>query len=207
MSPEILRFLADAVFAFHGFFVLVVIPSTLLLLFGYYRSLPLLFFLHWTAVVIMVAGTAQYGRCPLVELEEADRQAVYYAALLVNVGCHTDAHEQARWFGDDLVLCVNNLSRFAQPVELSLQRCDDGGREIDALELAGAVKATGAHGVDLHHAFTDDVDAGRLLVREREPHGIPLALGQVFAFQLPRRPQLLRAASQPGLGKLPAMVV
>src|SRR5207244_11008311 len=25
-------------------------------------------------------------------------------ALLVNVGCHTDAHEQAKWFGDDLAL-------------------------------------------------------------------------------------------------------
>lgn len=40
----------------------------------------------------------------LVDLDEADRQAVYYAALLVNVGCHTDAHEQARWFGDDLAM-------------------------------------------------------------------------------------------------------
>jgi HD-GYP domain-containing protein (c-di-GMP phosphodiesterase class II) len=40
----------------------------------------------------------------LVDLDDADRQAVYYVALLVNVGCHTDAHEQARWFGDDLAL-------------------------------------------------------------------------------------------------------
>lgn len=40
----------------------------------------------------------------LVDLGDTDRQALYYAALLVNVGCHTDAHEQARWFGDDLAL-------------------------------------------------------------------------------------------------------
>ena len=40
----------------------------------------------------------------LVELGDADRQAVYYSALLVNVGCHTDAYEQARWFGDDIAL-------------------------------------------------------------------------------------------------------
>jgi HD-GYP domain-containing protein (c-di-GMP phosphodiesterase class II) len=33
-----------------------------------------------------------------------ERAAVYYAALLVNVGCHTDAHEQAKWFGDDISL-------------------------------------------------------------------------------------------------------
>jgi HD-GYP domain-containing protein (c-di-GMP phosphodiesterase class II) len=37
-------------------------------------------------------------------LDESRRSAVYYAALLVNVGCHTDAHEQARWFGDDIAL-------------------------------------------------------------------------------------------------------
>jgi hypothetical protein len=37
-------------------------------------------------------------------LEGQDRAAVYYTALLVNVGCHADAHEQAKWFGDDITL-------------------------------------------------------------------------------------------------------
>src|SRR5690348_17088393 len=37
-------------------------------------------------------------------LSEHDRVAVYYTALLVNVGCHADAHEQAKWFGDDITL-------------------------------------------------------------------------------------------------------
>src|SRR5437588_3891983 len=37
-------------------------------------------------------------------LDEAERSTVYYTALLINVGCHTDAHEQAKWFGDDLAL-------------------------------------------------------------------------------------------------------
>ncbi len=37
-------------------------------------------------------------------LGEQDRAAVYYTALLVNVGCHSDAHEQAKWFGDDITL-------------------------------------------------------------------------------------------------------
>jgi HD-GYP domain-containing protein (c-di-GMP phosphodiesterase class II) len=35
-------------------------------------------------------------------LDDAARTDVYYTALLVNVGCHTDAHEQAKWFGDDI---------------------------------------------------------------------------------------------------------
>jgi len=37
-------------------------------------------------------------------LAEQHRAAVYYTALLVNVGCHADAYEQAKWFGDDIAL-------------------------------------------------------------------------------------------------------
>jgi HD-GYP domain-containing protein (c-di-GMP phosphodiesterase class II) len=39
-----------------------------------------------------------------VGLDEHERAGVYYTALLINVGCHTDAHEQAKWFGDDIDL-------------------------------------------------------------------------------------------------------
>jgi HD-GYP domain-containing protein (c-di-GMP phosphodiesterase class II) len=39
-----------------------------------------------------------------IGLDDEQRAVVYYTALLVNVGCHTDAHEQAKWFGDDIVL-------------------------------------------------------------------------------------------------------
>jgi HD-GYP domain-containing protein (c-di-GMP phosphodiesterase class II) len=35
---------------------------------------------------------------------EEERSVVYYTALLINVGCHSDAHEQAKWFGDDIAL-------------------------------------------------------------------------------------------------------
>ena len=37
-------------------------------------------------------------------LDDNERADVYYTALLVNVGCHSDAHEQAKWFGDDIAL-------------------------------------------------------------------------------------------------------
>jgi HD-GYP domain-containing protein (c-di-GMP phosphodiesterase class II) len=39
-----------------------------------------------------------------VGLGDEDRSVVYYTALLVNVGCHSDAHEQAKWFGDDIAM-------------------------------------------------------------------------------------------------------
>ena len=33
-----------------------------------------------------------------IGLDDEQRAVVYYAALLVSVGCHSDAHEQAKWF-------------------------------------------------------------------------------------------------------------
>ena len=39
-----------------------------------------------------------------IGLDDEDRADVYYTALLVNVGCHSDAYEQAKWFGDDIAL-------------------------------------------------------------------------------------------------------
>ena len=39
-----------------------------------------------------------------IGLDESQRAVVYYTALLVNVGCHADAHEQAKWFGDDIAV-------------------------------------------------------------------------------------------------------
>src|SRR3954471_17725322 len=37
-------------------------------------------------------------------LDEATRAVVYYVGLISWVGCHVDAYEQAKWFGDDLAL-------------------------------------------------------------------------------------------------------
>src|SRR6478735_7045841 len=37
-------------------------------------------------------------------LDEAARAVVYYVGLIAWVGCHVDAYEQAKWFGDDLAL-------------------------------------------------------------------------------------------------------
>jgi HD-GYP domain-containing protein (c-di-GMP phosphodiesterase class II) len=37
-------------------------------------------------------------------LGEAERGVLFYSGLLAWVGCHTDAYEQAKWFGDDTTL-------------------------------------------------------------------------------------------------------
>ncbi|MFN8160235.1 MAG: HD domain-containing phosphohydrolase [Solirubrobacterales bacterium] len=48
----------------------------------------------------LIAGRLAEG----LGLDEEQRAAVYYTALLINVGCHSDAHEQAKWFGDDIAM-------------------------------------------------------------------------------------------------------
>jgi HD-GYP domain-containing protein (c-di-GMP phosphodiesterase class II) len=37
-------------------------------------------------------------------LDESTREVVYYVGLIAWVGCHVDAYEQAKWFGDDTAL-------------------------------------------------------------------------------------------------------
>jgi HD-GYP domain-containing protein (c-di-GMP phosphodiesterase class II)/DNA-binding CsgD family transcriptional regulator len=39
-----------------------------------------------------------------LELAEEDRDAVFFASLVAWVGCHVDAYEQAKWFGDEMAL-------------------------------------------------------------------------------------------------------
>jgi len=40
----------------------------------------------------------------LLGLADDERFVVYHTSLLVNVACHSDAHEQAKWFGDDIAV-------------------------------------------------------------------------------------------------------
>ncbi len=50
-------------------------------------------------------------------LDDNAREVVFYTSLLVWVGCHIDAYEQARWFGDDQA--VKHAQRFtdiARPI-------------------------------------------------------------------------------------------
>ena len=39
-----------------------------------------------------------------VGLGADDREAVFFGSLVAWVGCHVDAYEQAKWFGDETVL-------------------------------------------------------------------------------------------------------
>ena len=51
-----------------------------------------------------------------LELGDDERAVVYYTALLINVGCHSDAHEQAKWFGDDIALKSGKYENWGRPL-------------------------------------------------------------------------------------------
>ena len=52
---------------------------------------PMEHVLRQCVIALRLAGT--------LDLDEQTRVAVYYTPLLINIGCHTDAHEQAKWTG------------------------------------------------------------------------------------------------------------
>jgi HD-GYP domain-containing protein (c-di-GMP phosphodiesterase class II) len=54
-----------------------------------------------------------------IGLDEHERAVVYYTALLINIGCHSDAHEQAKWFGDDIA--VKSVKYDHEPRSLRMQ--------------------------------------------------------------------------------------
>jgi HD-GYP domain-containing protein (c-di-GMP phosphodiesterase class II) len=65
----------------------------------------------------------------LVGVDEDERATIYYTALLVNVGCHSDAHEQAKWFGDDIAL---KATKFGPHEPFSVGEALDMVRRIGA---------------------------------------------------------------------------
>ncbi|MEA2461954.1 MAG: hypothetical protein QOH90_2131 [Actinomycetota bacterium] len=82
-----------------------------------------------------------------VGLGEAGRAAVYYTALLINVGCHTDAHEQAKWFGDDIALKATKYDyglRSARGAIATIRRLGSGHPLIQRFRI-GVEFAVGGH--------------------------------------------------------------
>jgi HD-GYP domain-containing protein (c-di-GMP phosphodiesterase class II)/DNA-binding CsgD family transcriptional regulator len=65
-------------------------------------------------------------------LDEATRSTVYYVSLIAWVGCHVDAYEQAKWFGDDLALKAD--MRRVDMARVPARFVSDGLRPEEAIE-------------------------------------------------------------------------
>ncbi len=90
-------------------------------------------------------------------LDDDERATVYYTSLLVNVGCHTDAYELAKWFGDDISM---RSSKFDfEPGSLGeaatmVRMIGAGGSALDRIrtgvELATVDRSTMANMLMMH---------------------------------------------------------
>ena len=113
-----------------------------------------------------------------VGLEEEERAVVYYTALLINVGCHSDAHEQAKWFGDDIAMKAGKYDHELRSLRASLSglRLLGAGRSpVQRFQVALEFALSGHREVDT--MIADHADMARRLGEELElPAGVPVAL-------------------------------
>jgi HD-GYP domain-containing protein (c-di-GMP phosphodiesterase class II)/DNA-binding CsgD family transcriptional regulator len=105
-------------------------------------------------------------------LDEAKRGVVYYVSLLSWVGCHVDAYEQAKWFGDDIALKAEarRVDLSGLPAKAALLSHVGAGRGL--LERARlAVKFVGngltpREAIENHWLATNELAAALGLERE-----------------------------------------
>jgi HD domain len=91
-------------------------------------------------------------------MDEQSRATVYYTALLVNVGCHSDAHEQAKWFGDDISLKSEKYEhewRSLAGAAAGMRRLGSGNPPVHRFRIGLEFAVSGYREVDkmiAHHA-------------------------------------------------------
>jgi HD-GYP domain-containing protein (c-di-GMP phosphodiesterase class II) len=84
-----------------------------------------------------------------IGLDEEERAVTYYTALLVNVGCHSDAHEQAKWFGDDIALKSGKyISSNARAAAAALRLVGSGNPPLHRFRVGLEFAISGHRDVD-----------------------------------------------------------
>jgi HD domain len=115
-------------------------------------------------------------------LDESERAVVYYVALLAWLGCHSDAHEQAAWFGDDIALKADTYGTDMVGLSMAtfmLRHVGNGSPPLRRARLAASFGVSGreAHeSMDMSHCLI----AGQFAVRLGLGDGVRDALQHVF---------------------------
>lgn len=115
-------------------------------------------------------------------LDENERAAVYYTALLINIGCHSDAYEQANWFGDDIALksgWFDHPPRSLRRAAAIFRLVGSGSPPIDRVRAGLEFAVSGRRAMDalmnrhaqMARAFADDLPL---------PAGTPEALSSSY---------------------------
>jgi hypothetical protein len=90
----------------------------------------------------------------------SERKEVYYSGLLAWLGCHTDAYEQAKWFGDDLAVKADGFLVADPGPAWMLSRLGAGRPPLERARLGVAFVGAVRRGavIDLmSHWLGDDV--------------------------------------------------
>ena len=106
------------------------------------------------------------GLAERLGLDEADRAALYYVAMLAWVGCTADSHELAHQFGDDLALRADahRVDLAGRPmVGFLLRRVGAGRPPLRRAGMAAALVATG--GRDAAEAMTAHCQVAAAIAR------------------------------------------
>jgi HD-GYP domain-containing protein (c-di-GMP phosphodiesterase class II) len=115
-------------------------------------------------------------------LEDEERAVVYYTALLIMVGCHTDAHEQAKWFGDDMALKGLKYEHGLHSVSgavASMRMLGQGNPPLHRFRVGLEYALSGHRDVDTMVAGHAQV-ARKLAERLSLPAGVQEALGAAY---------------------------
>jgi HD-GYP domain-containing protein (c-di-GMP phosphodiesterase class II) len=115
-------------------------------------------------------------------LDDESRAVVYYTALLVNVGCHSDAHEQAKWFGDDIALKSGKYDhdfRSLRAAAAAIGRLGAGRPPLHRFRLGLEFALSGHREVD--GMIAQHARLARTLAEQLElPDAVPEALGAAY---------------------------
>jgi HD-GYP domain-containing protein (c-di-GMP phosphodiesterase class II) len=101
-------------------------------------------------------------------LDEAERAALYYVALLAWVGCVADTPDVAEWFGDDIAYRADSYEVDLAGLPLlgfMLRHVGAGGPALRRLRLGATLVATGGRAVErvlMSHCLTTGRMAERL---------------------------------------------
>jgi HD-GYP domain-containing protein (c-di-GMP phosphodiesterase class II) len=115
-------------------------------------------------------------------LDPSERSVVYYVALLAWVGCHTDSHEQARWFGDDIAARKDVYATDMTPIgkaRYTMRHVGAGEAPVDRARTALEFLVSGRDAMERLHE-THCVVAGDLARRLGLGEAVQDALLQVF---------------------------
>jgi hypothetical protein len=136
---------------------------------------PMAHCMRQTVVALRLAGMA--------EASERELEATYYLGLMMNVYCHADAAEQARWFGDDISLKGDTFEMLdmstARMVSFLLRRVGSHGSSVARARRLAAFPVAGVRQVvsfAATHCTLGAQFAGRIGLDE----AVCVAIGQAY---------------------------